>query len=328
MVDTMSRIASIIIACVAALMIAACDGGLAGPQEAATVEGMLSGQVDYWSGIAELQGNPESALRALRERTESPGTRRAFVERMLDDHLSNAGQYARWQARVDDAGQGRQTILGPVYSPDVRELDSDRHSYFWAERLLYPLNDALAEVAVDQLIAINSQAAADALLFAASDVRQEPELLEKATRGLAQRGAAISLTEILASRGAASETDPMKGLILAALADLPKDVHRSAERILLDRLNKESSPHFQTAALEVLGEIGSEQSRQALIDMRKRKLDPRVEDALDRALSRILQRQGLIRLPASTLAQSTDATDPDLQKAYEQEWQKEYEGLR
>jgi hypothetical protein len=246
---------------------------------------------------------------------------------MLEDHLSNAGEYARWQARVDAAGQGRQTILGPGYSPDVRELDNDRHSYFWAERLLYPLNDALAEVAVDQLIAINSQAAAEALAFAASDVRQEPELLEKATRGLAQHGAAVSLVEVLAARGAATETDPMKGLILVALADLPKDTHRSAERTLLDRLSKESSPHFQMAALEVLGEIGSEQSRQTLIDMRKRKLDPKVEDALNRALSRVLQRQGLIRLPASAVVQS-DAVDRDLQKTYEQQWQKEYEGLR
>jgi hypothetical protein len=243
------------------------------------------------------------------------------VKDKMRDRLANPRLYERWREQVAKAETGAPTIRGPVYSNDARVLGSRLHAYFWAERLIYPAGDTLASLAADQLIAIGSPVAREALTLAASDVRQNRLLVEKVSRALVQRGDAASLARIMAARRGAGDTPEMQRLVLATLEDLAPDSRAKNERTLLDTLGKESSRDLQIATLEVLSKIGGAPSLERLIALRRAVPDDDVKAAADGAISRIAAREGLT--PAAPEPQSDSE---NLREEYERQWREEYDG--
>jgi hypothetical protein len=139
-----------------ALFGAACQRGPAAARDLKLLGTALNDPARYLEAMNELARRPGAAQAAVREQSAPEGTRKAFLLRLIADHLERADDYRRWTQTKSES------------------LDSSAQAYFWSERLLFG-DSAQGEVAARHLSARCCEAAGEASIWRIRDTSRDPD---------------------------------------------------------------------------------------------------------------------------------------------------------
>lgn len=285
----------------------------AGRRELELVEQALRGGGAYRLALAELEKTPDDALRAVREQSAPPRSRKAVFLAMMADHLEHLDSHREWKRRLDASprvagrfgelgktlgaggGQVGMGILGPEYPEHIAGLDSANQVQFWAERLLALGGDTEQQAAVPHLRRIGNAAAIDAL---ALYVRTPGSNLATAdaAKALAELGRARDLAEALAAYVhpdiPPSAIPANVAALKAGLGALPAKARPESARELLDALEKERlSADQRRGYLAAVGAFGDDAAVERLVALRKTPWGRELKADIDAASAAILDRE-------------------------------------
>ena len=215
------------VALAVALLGAACQrSGPAATRDLKLLGAALGDPAKYSAAVEELARRPDAARAALREQSAAGGTRKAFLLRVITDHVKHAEDYGRWAKAKPES------------------LDSSAQDYFWAERLLF--GDATeGEAAAEHLASRCCSDAGEALVWRIVDTTRDADAgFEIAATTVAKAGDADQLLAALESwygvdTSRRSNTDALDRLRRAGTS-LPARDYRDIEENLLTSLEKES----------------------------------------------------------------------------------------
>jgi hypothetical protein len=210
-----------------AILGAACQrSGSASDRDLKLLGAALSDPSKYPAAVSELASRPRAAQAALREQSATAGTRKAFVLRLIDDHVKRADDYQRWAEAKPEA------------------LDSGAQSYFWAERLLF--GDAVqGEAAASHLAKACCDGASEALALRIGDTMRDVDAgFGIAATAVAKAGDAQALQTALEAwygvDGQVRSNIAALDTLRAAGNSLPTGDHRDIEQALLASLETDS----------------------------------------------------------------------------------------
>ncbi len=266
------------LACVAAFSMAlwgaACQrSGSAAVRDLKLLGVALTEPARYSESVRELASRPEAAQAALREQSAPEGTRRAFLLRLIADHVEHADDYERWaQAKPEAVDQGGQ-------------------AYFRAEQLLFG-DSTQGEQAAKHLATRCCKEAGEALVWRIRDSARDPDAgFEIAAAAIAKAGEAHPLIAALeAWYGADTNVRPNNralDTLRGASSLLPSRGHPGLEKELLVALEKDSlSRPARQARLALLWVVVEPASLERVAALRKSDWGTELRRDIDPVLAR------------------------------------------
>lgn len=263
------------------------------PREVKLVEQALE-SYDYEGAVAELEKNPEEALRAVRQANAQPHSRRAVLLKIMENRLKRPRTYRDWQRRLDEAADEQLgTVLGPRYTDPG--LSDSEHDLFWAQVLLTQGGGTKCALAADKLAQLGGEVARDAL--AAEVKRAGGDLCQRVIAdALVAAGEGRALADAIASLSASERPESFRTNVSAFLAynlgQLSPDRAEGTADEVLSLLEKNDLPAAERAGyLRALGAVASEKHLERLAALRRAPWAGPLQKDIDAAIEAVLTRE-------------------------------------